>query len=1581
MDTHRSGKRGLAGVAGCRTYVRPPLKILEANSPPAAVGSVTLTRSGSTLTVSWNAVSDATKYHALYQADGAGDWLPPIPDYQNITATSFTFDIDSAKSYVVGVRAGNANGWGAWTDSPVSNPPLPAAVGSITLNRSGSTLTVSWNAVDGAAKYHALYQANGAGDWLPPIPDYQNITATSFSFDIDSDKSYVVGVRAGNSAGWGPWTDSPASNPPLPAAVGSITLNRTDGTITVSWNAVDGAAKYHALYQADGAGDWLPPIPDYKDITATGFTLNVDNGKSYVVGVRAGNGAGWGPWTDSPASGPYTPEPEPPAAPAGLTARAGDGSVTLVWDDPGDSSITGYEYNVNHNATGSGNFSGWTPWTAILNSGADTTSHTFNGLTNGREYRYHLRAVNDAGPGAGAPNAPPWFASATPAPVSLSATEVTATTATIAIANHAGDWYYQASGASGGSGGASAANSNPPANCVGPVNGQANLTQLGSNTTYTVTAWGGQCQGAAIASAQFNTLPTPPGQVAKPTVAPRMESLKISWTAPTGNVTGYEVEYRPCLITWDREACNQRGYPDWGNYAYWGELRGWSGIETGITTTNWEWTGLRTGVGYQVRVRAKNGASPGPWSEPHAEMTGPQPAAAPTVTLTDGDERVNVSWTTPTDDGGWRITNYDLRHAKCTTTGGSNTCTTWGDWTTVRTWSTGTSRAITGLDHGGLYRVQVRAISVSIPGTWSTEQSITLSQLTADSITSTSATLTLPGHSGNFWIKRIAPTAGSCSATGSSSHSPTLTANTVYGYEAYSATGCASANLLDAAFFATSDFGVGNLTETDDGDCVVGYTTAAQRCAIAFTTGNRLGGYTLANVTAGFDAKTGSPGNLIVALHAADTTNGANPAATAKATLTVGSSPDTAGYYSFTCSGSGCNLEYDTTYFIVMSTADTSGTNHYNLDVTNSNGEDKQPHGNGWTIADAARAKSGNNAWTSATGGRAAMVYLASNDDTSTAALRASQVAATTATLTIANHSGGWYYKADVAPHTACQSQVSGATENLTGLTPNATYTYTAYSDAGCTTANKLATARAFTTPKSLTVSSLGSTTATLTVGGHTGNWHYMANTGPDVLCRGPVTGTSRSLTGLTADTTYAYAAFSNASCRADSEFARATFTTIGDYDADDDGLIEISSLAQLNAMRWDLDGNGTASSGNTTSYAAAFPDAKSNMGCNEDDASPAACSGYELTADLDFDTNGNGSADSGDTYWNSGAGWTPIGTWSSHFATTFDGGGYKLSNLHVNASTTADDATPDIGGLFGRIGKDGVVRNLGLEDASVTVSSTLEDAIHTGILVGDNQGTIIGVWSSGSVTGRTDRDTGAAWIQVGGLVGRNDKDGSGATAYEGVIRASYSKAAVTGQGRRQATGGDARTGGLVGVNKGTIAASFATGNVTATNSGAGRELDKGFSGGLVGRNSGTITAAYATGDVSSNATTVTIGGLVGENQSAGSITASYSTGRITVGTDGSADDGGFVGKNDGTVTNSYWDTTTSSETSSAAGTGKTTTELQTPTAYGTGSSIYASWNVNVDGVTGNDDPWEFGTASQYPILEYGTYLPASAQR
>ena len=90
------------------------------------------------------------------------------------------------------------------------------------------------------------------------------------------------------------------------------------------------------------------------------------------------------------------------------------------------------------------------------------------------------------------------------------------------------------------------------------------------------------------------------------------------------------------------------------------------------------------------------------------------------------------------------------------------------------------------------------------------------------------------------------------------------------------------------------------------------------------------------------------------------------------------------------------------------------------------------------------------------------------------------------------------------------------------------------------------------------------------------------------------------------------------------------------DYDTDDDGLIEVDSLAKLNAIRYDTDGNGQVSSGDATNYAAGFPNFNAASCPDGPDAGSAAsydCTGYELTADLDF---------AGSSYV-SGAGWTPL--------------------------------------------------------------------------------------------------------------------------------------------------------------------------------------------------------------------------------------------------------------------------------------------------------------------------------------------------
>ena len=149
------------------------------------------------------------------------------------------------------------------------------------------------------------------------------------------------------------------------------------------------------------------------------------------------------------------------------------------------------------------------------------------------------------------------------------------------------------------------------------------------------------------------------------------------------------------------------------------------------------------------------------------------------------------------------------------------------------------------------------------------------------------------------------------------------------------------------------------------------------------------------------------------------------------------------------------------------------------------------------------------------------------------------------------------------------------------------------------------------------------------------------------------------------------------------------------DYDTDNDNLIDVTTLAQLNAIRYDLDGNGVVAATDMTAYNAAFPNPASGMGC------AATCTGYELMNNLNFDENSDGQITVADAaYWNGGAGWTPIGV----AATALQPPSpppltAKTSPFPTCLSTALNTSTYNGGGgfvgLFGDVS--GTIRDVGL--------------------------------------------------------------------------------------------------------------------------------------------------------------------------------------------------------------------------------------------------------------------------------------------
>ena len=96
--------------------------------------------------------------------------------------------------------------------------------------------------------------------------------------------------------------------------------------------------------------------------------------------------------------------------------------------------------------------------------------------------------------------------------------------------------------------------------------------------------------------------------------------------------------------------------------------------------------------------------------------------------------------------------------------------------------------------------------------------------------------------------------------------------------------------------------------------------------------------------------------------------------------------------------------------------------------------------------------------------------------------LSVSAVTAITATLTLSNHTGNWYYKYTTPTGGSCSSAVSGASTNLTGLIVATTYTFKAYSDNNCSAANVLASETFLTKPAQVSGVSLAPNNASLNV-------------------------------------------------------------------------------------------------------------------------------------------------------------------------------------------------------------------------------------------------------------------------------------------------------------------------------------------------------------------------------------------------------------------------------------------------------------------------------------------------------------------
>jgi fibronectin type 3 domain-containing protein len=293
-------------------------------SLPNVPTGLTASAGDSKVKLEWNAVTGATGYK-VYRAGSSGGSYTQIwgGKEKSYTAAGLT----NGKKYYFVVRAVNNSG-----DSEKSNEVSATPLGSpdpptmLTASAGDGRVTLNWNAVDGAMDYK-VYSAGLSGG------PYTQISAgrwTSYTVTgLTNGKIYYYVVKASNSGGDSANSNQVSATPVAPGSAKAptgLTAIAGNGLVTLNWNAVAGATNYK-VYQSTGGTYALISAGE----TGTNYTVvGLTNGKTYYFVVKA-SCAG----VDSEDSNEVSAipmAPQPPKAPTGLTASAGNGRVTLNWN-------------------------------------------------------------------------------------------------------------------------------------------------------------------------------------------------------------------------------------------------------------------------------------------------------------------------------------------------------------------------------------------------------------------------------------------------------------------------------------------------------------------------------------------------------------------------------------------------------------------------------------------------------------------------------------------------------------------------------------------------------------------------------------------------------------------------------------------------------------------------------------------------------------------------------------------------------------------------------------------------------------------------------------------------------------------------------------------------------------------------------------------------------------------------------------------------------------------------------------------------------------------------------------------------
>ena len=676
-----SDEAGAASSATATTLPGPP----ENLAADAAIGGVTL---------SWDDPQDNTitgyEYSTDYDDKGTEDdtsddtgTFAPIAESVATTVSYLATGLDGGTAYTFAVRATTASGAvGATSSVPATT--LPDAPAGLEAAPGADGVALSWTGPGTGAVVTGYEVSTDGGQTFADIPDSApgGTNATGYTVTARSDEpeialaggtAYTFAVHAVNESGVGAASSVTATT--VPDAPQNLAAAPHIGGVGVAltWDGPGAGAVVTGYEVSTDGGQTFADIPDSAPggTNATGYTVtarsdepetDLAGGVEYTFAVRAVNDSGAG-------AASSIDKTTVPAAPANLSAAAGNKEVGLRWDNPNDGTITGYEYRVSDDSG-----ENWSPdWTEITNSDQNTVSHNVTGLTNSIEYTFAVRAKNASGEGAAS---------------SIDKTTVPAAPANLSAAagnkevglrwDNPNDGTIKGYQVSRDDGDFAAIPDSAP---DGTNATSFTVTGLENDTEYKFEVRAVNLSGAGAASEPAKATPIAvPAAPAGLTATARDAEVGLRWDSPTTGaaVTGYQVS------------------TDGGAT--------FAAIDSDGTTVSHTVTGLINGTEYTLAVRAVNGLGPGLGSSATATPVA-IPDAPANLSATAGAAGVTLSWDSPSADP----SVGEIAWYQVSTDGGDFVDIDGSNATT-------TAHTVTGLTYGTEHTFAVRAVNPSGEG-------------------------------------------------------------------------------------------------------------------------------------------------------------------------------------------------------------------------------------------------------------------------------------------------------------------------------------------------------------------------------------------------------------------------------------------------------------------------------------------------------------------------------------------------------------------------------------------------------------------------------------------------------------------------------------------------------------------------------------------------------------------------------------------------------------------------------------------------------------------------------------------------